>query len=458
MAMTRSALYVIGLALSALGSIWTDNAFADRRVALIIGISAYQHSPALPNPENDARAIAAMFQKVGFTVVSARYNLANLEFKRAVREFEDTAADSDVAVIYFAGHGIEINGTNYLIPADATLASDRDAEDEAISLERLAKSVDAATRLRLVILDACRDNPFARTMKRQRAASLRETLIAYAAKAGSAAEDGAAEHSPFTQALINHLFVPGLDVRLAFGRVRDEVLKRTDRRQEPFVYGSLGGANVSLMPQANGRSDAVADLEGQRNDYTRVERIGTKAAWEVFLAQYPIGFYADLARQQVAKLSVANPTDAAPTTAPTTPQVPPVKTDENKSQPLDSSTEEQRAWQKIKDSTDPTDFQTFLRLYPSSTKAEIARSRLQALDKAARGLQERLQAQRRAKEAEEARFSSRHTTLKQLSASRERDNYRPVRPHQSSRTFAAPPPVGPSAAPSAELGAWFSPH
>jgi len=140
-----------------------------------------------------------------------------------------------------------------MIPVDAKLVSDRDARDEAVSLDRLLVSVEGAKHLRLVILDACRDNPFARTMKRQRAATTRavtaglavleptgnNTLVAYAAKAGASAEDGNAEHSPYTAALLTHLFVPGLDIRFALGRVRDQVVNDTSNRQEPFHLGSL---------------------------------------------------------------------------------------------------------------------------------------------------------------------------------------------------------------------------
>ena len=203
--MNRRVLHAIGLALGVLClPLWANAAFAERRVALIIGNSAYQNAPALPNPARDARAMAAMFQKAGYDVVSTAYDVGNLEFKRAIRQFEDASSDSDIAVVYFAGHGIEIHGTNYVIPVDAKLASDRDADDEAITLDRLVESVDGAKRLRVIILDACRDNPFARTMKQQRMAALRgispglsatepssiNTLVAYAAKAGSEAEDG----------------------------------------------------------------------------------------------------------------------------------------------------------------------------------------------------------------------------------------------------------------------------
>jgi uncharacterized caspase-like protein len=312
--------FILGLLASL---VWADRAFADKRVALVIGNSAYKNAPALPNPERDAKAMAAMFEKGGFAVVTTSYDAGNLQFKRAIRQFEDAAAGADIAVIYYAGHGIEINGTNYLVPVDAKLASDRDADDEAITLDRLVEAADGAKRLRLVILDACRDNPFVRTMKRQRTqtrgvtAGLGKvepagvnTLIAYAAKAGAPAEDGDGDHSPFTAALLNNLFVPGLDVRLAFGRTRDEVLTKTNNRQEPFVYGSLGGASISIVPAPSEPTAAPAVSGGEKGDYELVEKIGTKGAWEIFLAQHPKGFYASLARQHLAKL--ANVPPAAP--------------------------------------------------------------------------------------------------------------------------------------------------
>jgi uncharacterized caspase-like protein len=250
-----------------------------------------------------------MFQKAGYEVVTTAFNVGNLDFKRTIRKFEDTVTDADIAVIYYAGLGLEIHGTNYLIPIDAKLASDRDADDEAITLDRLVESVDGAKRLRVIILDAGRDNPFTRTMRTLRTASQRglsaveptskDTLIAYAAKPGTTAQDGGGDHSPFATALIDNLFVPGLDIRLAFGRVRDEVLKKTGYIQEPFVYGSLGGGNIPLVP-APSQPAVVTDLAGERSDYALVEKIGTKGAWQVFLNQHPTGFYADLARQQIA--------------------------------------------------------------------------------------------------------------------------------------------------------------
>jgi uncharacterized caspase-like protein len=296
-----------------------DRAWAEKRVALIVGNSTYQTVPQLPNPARDASAVAKMFKDAGFDSVDVELNVGNLEFKRSIRRFETVADQADIAVIYYAGHGLEISGTNYLIPIDARLASDRDAGDEAIALERLVSSTDGAKQLRLVILDACRNNPFVTTMRRERAnravtsglgkiePTSTDTLIAYAAKAGSTAEDGDGQHSPFTSALLKNLTVPGLDVRLAFGRVRDEVLKSTGNRQEPFVYGSLGGETIALIPQAAKPVDSDAEA---RIDYELTAQIGTKEAWNSFLASHPTGLYANLARAQNSKLSAAQQSHA----------------------------------------------------------------------------------------------------------------------------------------------------
>ena len=304
--MSRFILSVIALALGLFcTAIWADRAFAERRVALIIGNSNYQNAPILPNPERDARGIADMFQKAGYEIVTTAFNVGNLDFKSTIRKFEDTVTDADIAVIYYAGYGLNIHGTNYLIPIDAKLASDRDANNETITLEQLVESVHGAKLLRVIIIDACRDSPFARIMKAERMGlgavqpNSIDTLIAYAAKPGTTADDGGGDHSPFAAALIDNLFVPGLDIRLAFGRVRDEVLKKTGYMQEPFVYGSLGGGNIALVPAPN-RPVVATDSEGEKSDYALVERIGTKGAWQVFLNQHPTVFYADLARQQIA--------------------------------------------------------------------------------------------------------------------------------------------------------------
>src|SRR3954464_7023276 len=238
----------------------SEPALAEKRVALVLGNSAYQNVAQLTNPANDSAKIAATLKDAGFDVVDSRRDLPAAETRRALRDFSDRAREADIAVVYYAGHGIEVDGANYLIPVDAKLERDTDVYDEALSLERVLVAIEPAKKLRLVILDACRDNPFARTMKRTVASRAIGTglakvepanpnvLIAYSAKAGSTAADGDGNNSPFTAALPHHLTKPGLDVRRAFGFVRDEVLKSTGNKQEPFVYGSLGGEDVPLVP------------------------------------------------------------------------------------------------------------------------------------------------------------------------------------------------------------------
>src|ERR1700742_2479771 len=235
-------------------------AWAAKRVALVIGNSAYQNVAMLPNPSNDGAVIATMLKEAGFDNVDSRHDLPANEMRRALRDFSDLARDADIALIYYAGHGLEVDGNNYLIPVDAKLERDTDVYDEALSLDRVLVSIEPAKQLRLVILDACRDNPFAKSMKRTLASraigrglaqvepASPNTLIAYSAKAGSTALDGDSKNSPFTIALSKHLTTLGLDVRRAFGFVRDDVLKTTSNRQEPFVYGSLGGEDVPLVP------------------------------------------------------------------------------------------------------------------------------------------------------------------------------------------------------------------
>jgi uncharacterized caspase-like protein len=290
-------------------------AFAEKRVALVLGNSAYQNVAKLPNPVNDGAVIAATLKDAGFDVVDSRHDLPAAETRRVLRDFADRSRDADIALVYYAGHGIEVDGANYLIPVDAKLERDTDVYDEAFSLDRVLLAIEPAKKLRLIILDACRDNPFSKNMKRtvasraigQGLAKVEPTspnmLIAYSAKAGSTAADGDGKNSPFTIALSKHLTTPGLDVRRAFGFVRDDVLKTTGNRQEPFVYGSLGGEDVPLVPVKVAPAPAPNPQAEARRDYELALQIGNKSALNAFLTQYPDGFYASLAKLQLEKFA-----------------------------------------------------------------------------------------------------------------------------------------------------------
>jgi hypothetical protein len=319
---------VLGAVFWAVWSIWlfSQPAFAEKRVALVMGNSAYQKVSPLANPANDSEAMSAIFRKAGFDVVELKRDLKVSEMRRALRDFSDSVRDADVAIVYYAGHGIEINGNNYLIPVDAVLERDIDAFDEAIPLDRILTVIEPARQLRLVILDACRDNPFNKSMKRMigtraigRGLAKVEpespnTLVAFAAKAGSTASDGDSKNSPFTTALVKYLPRPGLDLRKAFGFARDDVLKATNNKQEPFIYGSLGGDDVALVPAPDkATAEATKPLDDSRLELAFWESIKNEKNPELFQAylnRYPKGVFADIAtinlqRQKTAALESA---------------------------------------------------------------------------------------------------------------------------------------------------------
>jgi len=317
----RNLLRLCPLLLAAALLFGMEPAFAGNRVALVLANSAYRHAPSLTNPVNDGAVMAKTLKEAGFDIVDYRHDLSAQDTRRVLREFADATRSADIAVVYYAGHGIEVEGSNYLIPVDAKLERDTDVYDEALSLDRVLVAVEPAKQLRLVILDACRDNPFGKTMKRtvtsrgigrglaQVEPTSPNTLIAYSAKAGFTAQDGDGANSPFTVALSKYLTTPGLDVRRAFGFVRDEVLKSTGNKQEPFVYGSLGGEDVPLVPvkvaaaaPTAPAAPAVNPQADMRRDYELALQVGNKPAWEAFLAQHPDGFYANLAKLQIDKL------------------------------------------------------------------------------------------------------------------------------------------------------------
>lgn len=307
------------------------SANAEKRVALVIGNSAYKNVPQLVNPVNDASLLGAMLNQAGFNSVIIKLNLNASDMRKTFREFGAKARDADVAVIYYAGHGIELDGTNYLIPTDAALETDSDVLDETLPLDRAMFAVEPAKKLRLIILDACRDNPFSKTMKRTMAARSvgrglakvepfsPNTMIAFAAKAGSTASDGDNKNSPFAAALVDYLPKPGLDLRKAFGFVRDDVLKNTGFRQEPYVYGSLGGDDVPLVPAkpASATGPQTHPQDAARRDYELALQLGTRDGWAAFLAQYPDGFYSNLAKGQLNKIVIEEArTAAAPSRQP----------------------------------------------------------------------------------------------------------------------------------------------
>ncbi len=252
------------------------------RVALVIGMSAYQNVPVLNNTINDAERIAAKLQEVGFSVT-----LATDKTQAEILDIMDTcsfqAETADLALVYYAGHGVEVQGINYLVPVDAKVAKAEDITRVGISLNMILETVDSARKMRVVILDSCRNNPFVGVAgfnasgdtslsgntadpnaPAQGLAPVNPelgTLVAYAAKAGQVALDGLGGNSPYAAALVDAFGRPDVEIGLMFRQVRDEVLKNTGNLQEPCQYGSLSGTPFYLAGTSEGSIDIAAEAD-----------------------------------------------------------------------------------------------------------------------------------------------------------------------------------------------------
>ena len=288
-------------------------AHAQTRVALVVGNGAYRHVPVLPNPANDAGDVAVSLERLGFSV--RRVTDATFDdMRRALIEFGQRARRAEIAVVFFAGHGMEIGGENWLIPTDAELKTDLNAEHEAIALRSILPMVSAASKLGLVVLDACRNNPFAAKMQRTvrtRAVSRGLTyvepsgsvLVAYAARDGTTAADGSGRNSPFTAALLAHLETPGLEINFLFRNVRDDVLQATQREQEPFVYGSLSKDAIYLKPPAAGAAAAAAPAADEVM-WSFLKDTSDAAALKRFVEQFPASVRRGDAERRMSALAV----------------------------------------------------------------------------------------------------------------------------------------------------------
>ena len=294
-------------------------ALADGRVALVVGNSSYAHIGRLPNPGNDAADMTAALRRLGFEVTT-ELDTRLTELNLALRAFTRRSAGADVSLVFYAGHGIEMNGVNYIVPVDARLERDTDVRFETVTLDDML-AVTSGAALRMVILDACRNNPLARSMQRTGASrsvsrgnfgdldeSLlgNETLVAYAAAAGTTAADGTGRNSPYTAALLEHLEEP-LEILTLFRRVRAGVLASTNGEQRPHEYQSLLGEHYLASNGASGVAAAgtsvtvaasapvggdVADADLADLDVAQLRRIaeqGDAAAQTELGARYETG-------------------------------------------------------------------------------------------------------------------------------------------------------------------------
>ena len=274
--MLRTTLLTLTLLLA------TTFAALAERVALVIGMGAYANVTPLKNTINDADKIAAKLEEVGFNVTLAT-DKSQAELLDILQTFSFQAETADLALVYYAGHGVEVQGVNYLVPVDAAVSKADDITRVGISLNQILKAVESARKMRVVILDSCRNNPFKGiagfdvgsdtslsgntsdpAAPAQGLAPVNPdlgTLVAYAAKAGQVALDGLGGNSPYASALVDAFGKPDVEIGLMFRQVRDQVLKNTGNLQEPYQYGSLSGTPFYLAGTSAGSIDIAAEAD-----------------------------------------------------------------------------------------------------------------------------------------------------------------------------------------------------
>jgi hypothetical protein len=309
-------------------------AFADKRVAFVVGNAAYKNVPALPNPAIDAQTMASTLRNVGFDVVEG-INLTRDRMSEKLLDFGRKAEGADVAVFYYAGHGIAVNGTNYLLPVDADLKSEMDVKlGAAINVDNTLEQTMQDAKVKLVFLDACRDNPFAakiRSAKATRGVTVDSglaamtsgtgTLIAFATGPGQTALDGdKGTNSPFTRALVANITRPGVEIQQAMTAVRAQVNEETNKNQLPWGHTNLIGsvylnqaalpadstkaeAPVSTTTAATPASDVEVEFWRSVRDSSKVEELNA------YVTNFPNGAFKALALTRIAALQgEANPT------------------------------------------------------------------------------------------------------------------------------------------------------
>ena len=308
--------------------LFAPSAVEARKVALVIGNSDYANTSRLANPVNDIKIIAASARQAGFDDVTIAADLSVNDFQKAMRDFRAKADGAEVAMVYFAGHGIEAQGKNWLIPTDAQLKSDLDLPYEAINLDRLMESVSGA-QIRMVVLDSCRNNPFGRSWRSGTRAVVNglagveadDVLVIFAAAPGQTAADGTTGNSPFATSLAKRLPQPDVPVQLLGGLIRDDVLAATGGSQRPFVSASITGTPVYLVPRA---VPATANPAGDRSGLEELLWKGALAensvrGFSAYLAEFPAGKYAGEAGDKISQLLKKPGAATSPmTTAPVT--------------------------------------------------------------------------------------------------------------------------------------------
>lgn len=364
----RLAIMVAILALA------SHNAAAQGRKALVIGNSSYAIGP-LDNPQRDAALMADVLRATGFDVTH-RTDLSYRELQRAVVQFGrdlQAGGENTVGMVYYAGHAVQANGDNYLVPIDADIADSLDLEIQTLRVATLMKSLESAgNRLNLVVLDACRNNPF-KSISRSAGRGLAKvdapfgTLLAYSTAPGDVAADGTGRNSPYTAALARAIRTPGLPVEQVFKRVRVAVMEKTGNRQVPWESSSLTGdffftpaaplvaaPETAPAPQDDGRD---AEVEYWKS----IANATDPTQFQSYLSLYPDGIFSDLARQRVESLTAQQEATARQQAV------------------QQRQAQASQLWQAVKDSEDPALVHTVVDQFPDTVYAQLAQVKLESM-------------------------------------------------------------------------------
>lgn len=350
----------------------SPNQTANKRIALVIGNGAYASAPPLKNPPNDARDVAAALKALGFDVTSGA-NVNQRDMKRMIREFGLKLKGGGSGLFYYAGHGVQSKGRNYLIPVDANIQSEAEVEDSGVDAALVLNFMDDAQNgLNIVILDACRNNPFARSF-RSASDGLAQvdaptgTLIAYATAPGRVASDGTGQNGLYTSELLKQMQVPGVSITDMFMRVRGEVMKQTGNKQVPWEASSLVGSfYFSGAPGESSASTSVSKIDPTAFELSYWETIKNSQSaddFKAYLEKYPEGQFARLAKNRITSLE--------PAAKPAEPSL------------ARGGQAELTFWDSIKNSTSADDYRAYLKKYPQGEFVDLAESRLRPLEAAA---------------------------------------------------------------------------
>jgi hypothetical protein len=283
---------------------WSACAHADKRVALVIGNSDYGTQARLLNPRNDAQDVAEQLKSLGFEVI-LRVDADKQTFLQALAEFSRTVTGAEIGLFFYAGHGMQYSGSNYLVPVHAQLQDEISIRFELIALDEIQRALERSTGVRILVLDACRNNPLAVELTRSMRATSRDagisrglarieqargTVVAYSTQANEVADDGSARNSPFTRALLDSLREPGLEIGAMFRKVATRVYETTNGKQIPEL-------SISLLSDVYlNRNETDAQIWG------RVRAANDPAGVRDFLERFPNSFYATDARMRLDML------------------------------------------------------------------------------------------------------------------------------------------------------------